>query len=67
MVSFKPVESYLDSGIYMNIIVLGCGNIGVVVARDFAESLPSAEVVMADVDKNRARQAATQIGLENVS
>jgi len=66
MVSFKLVESYLNSGICLKIMVLGCGNIGAVVARDFAESSPSAEVVMADVDKNRARQAATQIGLENV-
>ena len=51
----------------MRIMVLGCGNIGSVIARDLAESLPSAEVVMADADKNRARQAAAQISLKNVS
>lgn len=66
MVSFKPVESYLNLGICLKIMVLGCGNIGAVIARDLAESLPSAEVVMADVDKKRARQAATWIGLGNV-
>ena len=48
-------------------MVLGCGNIGAVIARDLAENLSTAEVVMADSNKNRARQAATQISLENVS
>jgi lysine 6-dehydrogenase len=51
----------------LKIVVLGSGNIGSVVARDVAENLPSAEVVIADVDKNRAREAASRIGLENVS
>ena len=51
----------------MKIVVLGSGNIGSVVARDVAENLPSAEVVIADVDQNRAREAASRIGLENVS
>ncbi len=50
----------------MKIIVLGCGNIGAVIARDMAENLPSSQVVMADVDKKRAREAASRIGLENV-
>ena len=51
----------------MKIIVLGSGNIGSVVARDAAENLPSAEIVIADVDKNRAREAALRTGLDNVS
>jgi lysine 6-dehydrogenase len=51
----------------VKIIVLGCGNIGSVIAKDVAGSLPSAEVVIADVDKNRAREAASRIGLKNVS
>ncbi len=57
----------MNSGVCLKIMVLGCGNIGAVIARDLAENLSTAEVVMADSNKNRARQAATQIGLENVS
>jgi lysine 6-dehydrogenase len=51
----------------MKIIVLGCGNIGSVIAKDLAENLPSAEVVITDVDKNRAREAASRTGLGNVT
>lgn len=51
----------------MKIIVLGCGNIGSVVAEDLAESLPSAEIVMADVSRSRAEEAAARIGQDNVS
>jgi len=51
----------------VKIIVLGCGNIGSVAAKDLAESLPSAEIVMADVNKNRAEEAASKIGRDNVS
>ena len=51
----------------MKIIVLGCGNIGRVAAEDIAENLPLAEVVMADVDENRAREAASQIRLKNIN
>ena len=51
----------------MKIMVLGCGNIGSVIAKDVAENLPSALVVIADVDKNRAREAVSRIGLENVN
>jgi len=51
----------------VKIIVLGCGNIGRVAAEDIAENLPLAEVVMADVDENRAREAASQIRLKNIS
>lgn len=47
--------------------MLGCGNIGSVVAQDLAESLPSAEIVLSDVDKRRAEEVASKIGLENVS
>jgi saccharopine dehydrogenase-like NADP-dependent oxidoreductase len=50
----------------MKIMVLGCGNIGSVIAKDVAENLPSMKVVIADVDKNHAREAASRIGLENV-
>lgn len=51
----------------MKIIVLGCGNIGSVIARDLAESLPLAEIVMADAVENRAEAAAFGIGRDNVS
>lgn len=51
----------------MKIIVLGCGNIGSVATRDLAESLPSAEIVMADVSRSRAEEAASRIGQDNVS
>jgi len=51
----------------MKIVVMGCGNIGSVVAGDLAESLRSAEIVVADVSGDRAREAATRIGKDNVS
>jgi len=51
----------------VKIIVLGCGNIGSVAAKDLAESLPHAEIVLADVNKSPAEEAALRIGLDNVS
>jgi lysine 6-dehydrogenase len=51
----------------MKIVVLGCGNIGSVATQDLAESLPSAEIVMADTNKNRAEEAASKIDQSNVS
>jgi lysine 6-dehydrogenase len=51
----------------VKIIVLGCGNIGSVAARDLAESLPLAEIVMADMNKSRAEETASRIGQDNVS
>jgi saccharopine dehydrogenase-like NADP-dependent oxidoreductase len=51
----------------LRIIVLGCGNIGSVAAKDLGESLPSADVVIADVNRSRAEDAAAAIGLDNVS
>jgi len=48
-------------------MVLGSGNIGSVVARDSAENLPSAEIVITDVDKKRAQEAASKAGFDNVS
>lgn len=50
----------------MRIVVLGCGNIGTVVARDLAESLPKAEIVLADVDRNNVQDAASNVGLKNL-
>jgi saccharopine dehydrogenase-like NADP-dependent oxidoreductase len=51
----------------MKILVLGCGNIGSVAAKDFAESLPSTQVILADMNETRAKEAASKIGQENVS
>jgi saccharopine dehydrogenase-like NADP-dependent oxidoreductase len=54
-------------GIEVKIIVLGCGNIGSVAAKDLAENLPSAEIVVSDVNKSRAKEATSKIGQDNVS
>jgi saccharopine dehydrogenase-like NADP-dependent oxidoreductase len=51
----------------MKILVLGCGNIGSVAARDLAENLPSAQIVVADASKTRAEETAKEIGRGNVS
>lgn len=53
--------------LYMKILVLGCGNIGSVAARDLAESLPSAEIILADMNESRAKEAASKVDQENVS
>lgn len=45
----------------MKIIVLGCGNIGSVAAKDFADSVAGAEVVVADSNMERAEAAASRI------
>ena len=51
----------------MKILVIGCGNIGFVVARDLAESLPSTDIVLADVDEVRVNEAASRINRQNAS
>jgi len=51
----------------MKIVVIGCGNIGSVAAGDLAESLHSAEIVVADVSRTRAEETAEKIGKDNVS
>jgi len=61
------IHSTESQAFNMKIIVLGCGNIGSVAAKDLAESLPSAEIVMADVSKSRAEEAASKIGQAGVS
>ncbi len=50
----------------MKIIVLGCGNIGSVSARDLARSLSSAEITLADKDEQRAKALAAKINSKNV-
>jgi len=51
----------------VKIITLGCGNIGSVAARDLAESVPSAEIVVSDMNHQRAEETAKKIGRNNVS
>jgi lysine 6-dehydrogenase len=50
----------------LKILVLGSGNIGSVVAQDIAESLSSAEITIADADRNRAQTTASRLNLKNV-
>jgi len=45
----------------MKVIVLGCGNIGSVIAKDFTDSIDGAEVVVADSSRERAEAAASSI------
>ena len=65
--SFKHALSKWVSGSGVKIVVLGCGNIGSVAAGDLAHSLPSAEIVVADVNKLRAEKIVAEIGRDNVS
>lgn len=51
----------------MKALILGCGNIGSVAAKDLAESIISLEVVVADKDKKRAKEVAQKIARSNVS
>jgi len=45
----------------VKVIVLGCGKIGAVMAREFHRRMPASKVTMADIDWNRARRAAEAI------
>jgi saccharopine dehydrogenase-like NADP-dependent oxidoreductase len=45
----------------MKVIVLGCGKIGSVMARDFAASVEGSHLTLADIDEGRAREAASAI------
>jgi lysine 6-dehydrogenase len=51
----------------MKVLVLGCGNIGSVAAKDFAENARSVKVVIADKETVKARDVAERIGVDNVS
>lgn len=50
----------------MKILVVGTGNIGSIIAKDLAESLPSIQVVIADKDRSRAEKAAASMRKKNV-
>ncbi|MGB9740534.1 MAG: saccharopine dehydrogenase C-terminal domain-containing protein [Candidatus Bathyarchaeia archaeon] len=51
----------------MDVLILGCGNIGAAAAEDLAKSAFSAEVVLADKDEAKAKKVAEKIGRSNVS
>ncbi len=51
----------------MKIIVIGTGHIGSVIAKDLAQTLPSAKIIIADKSQNRAETVAKQIDRKNVS
>jgi lysine 6-dehydrogenase len=50
----------------MKVIVLGAGNIGSIATQDLAKTMPSAEFVVADVDKNRASSLAERMRKKRV-
>jgi len=51
----------------MKALVLGCGNIGPVAVEDIAKSISSAQIVVADKNKTRAKDVAERIAKNNVS
>ncbi len=51
----------------MKALILGCGNIGSVATQDFAESMSSVEVFVADKNMVRAKEVAKRIGKGNVA
>jgi len=51
----------------MKILIVGTGNIGSIIARDLAENMTSAEIVIADKSQRRAEQVAVTIGRKDVS
>jgi lysine 6-dehydrogenase len=57
----------LSESTNMKVLVMGCGNIGSVAAEDLANSMSSTEVVVADMNEDRAKLVAKKIGTSNVS
>jgi saccharopine dehydrogenase-like NADP-dependent oxidoreductase len=51
----------------MEVLLLGCGNIGSIAAEDFARSMGSAEVSVGDKNIARAKKVTERIGTDNVS
>ncbi len=51
----------------MKILVIGTGHIGSVIAKDLAQTLPSAKIVIADKSQNRAEAVVKRIERKNVS
>jgi saccharopine dehydrogenase-like NADP-dependent oxidoreductase len=46
----------------MKVIVLGCGKIGSVTARDFSQIVEGSQITMSDISRERASNAASEIG-----
>jgi lysine 6-dehydrogenase len=61
------VYSHCHRLVFMKILVLGCGNIGSVAARDIAINFASAEIVVADKDRDKARKVSKDIASDNVT
>jgi len=51
----------------MKVLVLGSGNIGSIAVEDLARCLPSANIVIADKDLDRAKKAVERVGEDAVS
>lgn len=51
----------------MRVLVIGCGRMGSAAAKDLTLTLSHAEVVVADIDLNTAKNVAEKIGRRNVS
>jgi len=51
----------------MEILVLGYGNVGSIVAKDLAESMPSANLAIAGRHENKAKEVAATINRKNVT
>jgi len=63
----KALMEIAYSLISMKVLVVGCGNIGSVAAKDLAKSMKSLEIVVADNNEARAKAVAEDIGTDNVS
>lgn len=57
----RVLDAYFMEGNRMKAIILGCGNIGSVIAEDLADSLEGAEVVVADKIGEKAKATASGI------
>jgi len=51
----------------MRVLVLGCGKIGSVIARDLAETAASTEITIADKHRREAKNVGAALSKENVS
>jgi saccharopine dehydrogenase-like NADP-dependent oxidoreductase len=57
----------MAGGSTLKAVVLGAGNIGGVIARDFASGVPSWEVTSADIDISRAKEVVSRYRGKNLT
>ena len=57
----KSVDVNQYPWLCMKVMVLGCGKIGTVMAREFHRRVPTSQITMADIDEGRARNATAAI------